>query len=333
MPLPACRWWCLSWLALLAPLARAEETIPAPDDSDLPNWAVERIEPMHQWVAGWVDDVSRSIDGYFGSDEYLKVENHSYLRLSEELVLRQRLSNDNDLGIRYKLQLPTTKKRLKLIIESDPEEGLGTLQDQASQEFRTGRFDGAKGSVIGLEKAGRQSKDEGWENRLSGGIKLRLPLDPYLRFTSERLWKLGQSPWRLEMDNRLSWFNSDGYSARTLFDLGRPLDERFYLRFLTQLQWQEHYDKLEFYQKGELNQLINPRSAMRYSLVALGQSAHHPQIDDYYLEALYRRDIHKGILFVDVAPSLHFPREVDFDPSWQIKLRLEVYFRGDIVRH
>ncbi|WKE66341.1 hypothetical protein PVT67_03570 [Gallaecimonas kandeliae] len=331
---PSLKRWLLWLILLLAAPALAEGGTDdqGDKDSDLPPWAIDKITPVVDTVSGWVNDVSRNIDSYFGSDDYLKVENHSYLRLSEELVLRQHRSDENDLGIRYKLQLPTTQERLKLIIESDPEEGLGTLEQQAAQDFRTGRFDGAKGAVIGLEGKGANDKTMGWENRLSGGIKLHLPVDPYVRFTNERLWQLGNSPWTLEVDNRLSWFNSKGYSARTLWDLGRPLNDKRFLRFVTQFQWQEDYDRLEFYQRAEYNQLLGRRSAMRYSAVLLGEGAHNPQIDDYYLEALYRRNIHHGFLYVDVAPSLHFPREVNFDPSWEIKLRLEIYFRGDIVR-
>lgn len=325
----------ITMLCLMLPVWAAEPSAAEQhdDDTDLPPWAVKRITPVYDWVSGWVDNVSRNIDGYFGSDDSLKVENHSYLRLSEELLLRQHRSNENDVALRYKLHIPTTRERLKLIIESDPEEGLGTLEQQARQDFRTGRFDGGKSSVIGLEKSDSVNKLEGWSNRLSGGIKLHMPLDPYLRFTNERLWQLGQSPWTLELNNRLSWFDSSGYSARTFVDVGRPLDENHYLRFLTQLQWQETYDYLEFYHKTEFYQRLNRRSVMRYSLGILGHGGHQPRADDYYLEALYRRDLHHGFLFLDVAPSLHFPKEAGFDPSWEIKLRLEVYFRGDIVHH
>ncbi|WP_417358634.1 hypothetical protein [Gallaecimonas pentaromativorans] len=335
---PACRFSGVSCVLFLLVLATSQVVWADEEDisedrqsTDLPGWAVERIDPVYNMVSGWVNSTSRNIDGFFGTDESLKVENHSYLRISQEFLLRQNRANDTDTGIRYRLQLPTTQERLKLIVESDPEETLGTLQQQAARDTRTGRFDGGQGAVIGLEKQEGEDKTVAWDNSFSGGVKLRLPPDPYLRFTSERLWQLGQSPWTLEFDGRLSWFNSDGFSARGLVDIGRHLDERHYLRFVSQVQWQEDYDHLEFYQRAEYNRIINRRSAIRYSAVVVGEGASDPRINDYFLETLYRRNIHKGFIFVDVAPSLHFPREVGFDPSWEVNLRLEVFFRGDII--
>ncbi|WVM93062.1 hypothetical protein ULG90_02590 [Halopseudomonas pachastrellae] len=58
--------------------------------------------------------------------------------------------------------------------------------------------------------------------------------------------KLGDGPWQLSNYNRASWFEDDGYSARTQWDIGRPLDSTRHLRFVSQLQWQEDYDTLEF---------------------------------------------------------------------------------------
>ncbi|WP_226911380.1 hypothetical protein [Gallaecimonas mangrovi] len=321
----------LAVLGVASSSAWGEEDNPD-KDSDLPDWAIKKIDPVYDLVSGWVDSTSRGIDGFFGSDESLKVDNHSYLRLSQEYILRQNLPDDEDLAVRYRLQLPTTEKRLKLIVESDPEETQGTLEQQAARDTRSGRFDGGQGAVIGLERQGKkEDKRQAWVNRFSGGVKLHLPPDPYVRYTAERLWQLGNSPWSLEFNGRLSWFNSDGYSARSLMDIGRPIDEKNNLRFVTQFQWQEDYDKLEFYQRAEWSQIINSRSAIRYSGVLVGQSAHNPRIDDYYVEAVYRRNIHKGLLFLDVSPGLHFPREADFDPSFQISVRIEIFFRGDIV--
>lgn len=303
-------------------------------DSDLPDWTVERIRPMHEGLSRWVDASSRNLDGFFGSDDESRaVRNTSYLRIGSDFEWVESEGFSTDPSIRFKLDLPTTKERLRLIIESEPEESRGTLSEQGSSRLRNDQTS-SDSTVIGLSRLSEKDKTRHWDTRVGAGVKFRLPLDPYLRLSTERLWNLGAGPWQLESYNRLSWFNSDGYSARSRWDIGKPLDSTRHLRFLTNIQWQEDEDTLELSEAVEINQRLSRRSAMRYAAVVVGNSASHPRINDYYLLAQYRRNLHKEILFADIIPELHFPREANFDPRWALSLRLEMYFSGNVIdRH
>ncbi|WP_375057188.1 hypothetical protein [Zobellella sp. DQSA1] len=316
---------CLAVLLAISP-----PVLGADDDTDLPRWAVERITPVHDAVSDWVTNSSRNIDGFFGTDDSLHAENGSYLRLSQELEWNESDHFTTETAARFRLDLPTTKDRLRLIIESDPEESQGTLSEQGSHRLRADQR-GTGSSVIGLNRLSGRDKTEQWDFRAGAGIKFRWPLDPYVRFTGERLWQL-DGPWQLESYNRASWFNEEGYSVRSKWDIGRPLDANHHLRFITNVQWQEEVDTLEYSEAVELNQILGKRSVMRYAAVVIGRSASDPRLHDYYLLTHYRRNLHREILFVDLIPELHFPREQDYDPQFGITLRLEVMFRGDLVR-
>ncbi len=319
----------LCWLGILTTVStnlHAEE-----EDSDLPEWAEERIEPFRESVGNWVDNTSRRIDGFFGTDEHMQVNNESYLRFGQEIDWMEGDGTRGDTTLRYRIDLPTSEDRLRLVIESDPEESQGTLEEQGSGRLANDQRD-RRSSTLGLDWLESRDKRENWSNRVGAGVRLRLPLDPYVRFTSERLWQLGEGPWQLESNNRVSWFNNEGYSARTRWDVGRPLSERRHLRFITTVQWREEEDKLEYSEVAEINHRINRRSALRYSAIAIGESASNPRMTNYYLQTRYRRDLHKGILFADVIPELHFPRDVSYDPRWAMTLRLEMYFQRKINR-
>ncbi|WP_190324441.1 hypothetical protein [Pseudomonas profundi] len=299
-------------------------------DSDLPDWTVERIDPLHDRLSRWVNNSSRSIDGFFGTDEHLAVRNRSYLRLSQEFEWEESEGIDNDTSIRFKLDLPTTKDRLRLIIESDPEETQGTLSEQQANRLGAEQ-PGSGNTILGLSQLGGDDKTIGWETSAGAGIKFRFPLDPYVRLTAERLWDVGEGPWQLESYNRASWFNSDGYRVRTRWDLGRPLDDTQHLRFITHVQWQEDEDTLEFSESIELNQILGKRSAIRYAGIVIGSSLSHTRVEDYVLLAQYRRNLHRNILFADIVPELRFPREANFAPRWGLVLRVEMFFRGEVV--
>ncbi|MGP9635015.1 hypothetical protein ACT3R7_18335 [Halomonas sp. AOP43-A1-21] len=318
---------CLGTLTLVTSQAYAEE-----ETSDLPDWAEEQVEPFRASVGNWVDNTSRNIDSFFGGEYYNNsVNNESYLRLGQEIDWMEGEGVGGDVSVRYRIDLPTTEERLRLVIESDPEESQGTLADQGSGRLYNDQRD-RRNSTFGLDWLESRDKRENWSNRIGAGVRLRLPLDPYVRFTSERLWDIGDGPWQLESFNRLSWFNNEGYSARTEWDIGRPLSENRHLRFITNVQWREEEDTLEYSEIAELNQRLNKRSALRYSAIAIGESVSNPRITNYYLQTRYRRDVHKGILFADVIPELHFQREVSYDPRWAMTLRLEMYFQREINR-
>lgn len=318
------------YLAVLLAFAAqlGAEEMEAEDDTDLPEWAIEKMTPMHGTVSDWVTNSSRSIDGFFGTDESLRVENNSFLRLSQEVDWSEQEGFGAETGVRFRLDMPTAKERLRFIIESDPEESEGTLDQQASNKIRSDQRS-LGSTILGLNKLSRKDKREAWSLRAGAGVKVRWPPDPYVRFTGERLWDLA-SPWQLESYNRTSWFNEEGYSARSKWDIGRPLDENHHLRFITNFQWQEEIDTLEYSEGVELNQLLGSRSVMRYAAVVVGRSASDPHLHDYYLYTQYRRNLHRDILFVDLTPELHFPREEDYDPQFSITLRVEMMFKGDL---
>lgn len=301
------------------------------DGSDLPKWAEDQVEPWHARIGNWVDSTSRDIDAFFGGKVSDSVRNDSYLRLGQEIDWMEGGGTSGEISLRYRIDLPTTEERLRLIIESDPEEAQGTLAEQGSGRLYNDQRDRSS-STLGLDWLESRDKREAWSHRLGGGIRLSMPINPYARFTSERLWDVGGGPWQLESFNRLSWFNNEGYSVRTTWDIGRPLSARRHLRFITTVQWREEEDTLEFSETAQLNKRLNDRSALRYSAIALGESASNPQMTNYYLQTRYRRDLHRGVLFGDIIPELHFQRDVDYDPRWAMTLRLEMYFQRAITR-
>lgn len=299
-------------------------------DSDLPLWVADKITPVHDRVTNWLDNSARNIDNFFGNDDSLTIENGSYLRFSQEFSWHERDDFGSDTALRLRLDLPTTEERLRILIESDPEEAQGTLAEQGANTARNNNDFNSDNFLIGLRRLSSRDKREDWRFDAGAGIKVKLPLDPYVRFSGERQWLMEDSPWVLDSWNRVSWFNKEGYSARSRWDLGRPLSDTQHLRFITNVQWQEEVDTLEYSEGIEFNQLLGTRSAIRYAAVAVGRSASSPKLHDYYLLSHYRRNLHKEILFVDFIPELHFPREQDYDAEFGVTLRLELLFRADL---
>lgn len=297
-------------------------------DSDLPQWLSDRITPVHYGLTTFVDNTSRSIDSFFGTDESQYADNKSFMRLSSELRLIEGRS-EADIGLRFKLDLPTTRRKLRLIIESDADEPLvATNQINANRFTEINQFD-AGNSILGLESGNERSPNESWRTRFGVGIKLRSPIDPYLRVTSTRQWDFEDSPWQSNFNGRVTYFNEEGYVTRASFDIGRPIAADRAFRLLTQVEWQQERDEVVYVQSAEINRILDQRSALRYAALLVGDTARSRDLYDRVLQVYYRRDIHKKFLFADIIPELHFPTEDGMKPFAALTLRLEMYFRGD----
>lgn len=300
-------------------------------DSDLPVWFQEHFEPVHYELTDFVDDTARGIDQFFGTEDSVFVENQSFLRVALDARL-QPGDSKLDPSIRFRVDLPTTKKRLRLIIESDIEEPLGRLSEQGVREVRGGeRFD-TNNSAVGLEQRSSKDPTQAWVQGLGLGVKFGTPIDPYVRYSALRQWNFSESKWQINSSSRVSQFNQRGLQVRTNFDLNRPLDNERTLRFQTYAEFEEMRDSTVFSQTAEINRVLDSRTALRYALIVVGDDQGEKTIKDYILQAYYRRDIHKNILFMDIIPEIHFPTEGNRDPYVALTFRLEAFFRGNFNR-
>lgn len=301
-------------------------------DTDLPLWLSERITPVHYELSQFVDSTSRGIDAFFGTEESQYVNNQSFLRLSNEVRLRKG-NSINDTGIRFKLDLPTTQQRLRLILESDANDPLGATRNTAlsnnNRLTQLRQFE-SNNSVFGLERVGNKNPAEGFVNRFGAGIRLRSSVDPYLRYTATRLWKFEDSPWQSNFTGRVTYFDKEGYVTRGVIDLGRQvINDQYYFRFISQSEWSQGRDEITYVNAAELNQRIDNRTLLKYAILFVGDTARSEDLYDRVLQFYLRRDIHKKILYADIVPEWHFPTETNTKPFASLTFRLEMYFKND----
>lgn len=315
------------------PPSEALPALGSEDRSDFPKWMVPQITAIHYGLSQFVDSTSRNIDRFFGTDDSLFVENQSFLRVRQSISATSGAVNDdvdNDLSVRFRLDLPTFKKRVSLLIESESEDVLDNAAGARADQFLDQRLN-SNSQSLGLEQRGTGNGVDRWKNSLGVGARIRSQIDPYVRLTSTRRFLFSQSAWELNSFNRLTYFDRRGYVARTAFDAAYPFNENQALRFVTQAEWQEQRSDTAFSQSVEFNQRLNARTGMRYSLIALGDTARSESIYDYVLQAYYRRDLHNSFIFADVVPELHFPQEAGLEPYVALILRLEILFRSNVT--
>jgi len=308
---------------LFAIVAVADEAAPAASSSspEEKSW-FEKYYPYERKVFGWVDNTARSVDSFFGSDDAWRVDNESWLRVTNDLSWEQHEGTSTSIRPRLKLDLPTASKRLHLLIENDSPEQR-TAAEEAVPSLRN--TDNERTTVFGLG-ADMDKWAPAWKKQLQAGVQVRLPLDPYVRFIAKRNWQLA-GPWEMNSYNRFAWFEHQGYSWKSELKVGEPLAPRWRLDYVTDLSWREDHDYLQFAESANFTHILSEHSAISYAAGVAGTGFNGPQISSYFLVANYRRDLYRRIVYFNVLPEFSFPREYDFNPHWAITLRLELYFQ------
>ncbi|MDX1670092.1 MAG: hypothetical protein R3194_11790, partial [Limnobacter sp.] len=255
------------------------------ETSDLPTWLTRKIEPVHYGLNEFVNNTSRGIDRFFGTDESLLVENQSFMKLSQTVRFASG-DTTTDTSLRFRLDLPTTKKKLRLVLESNVSELDPLLGRNNNTDRNTNNIDNSE-STLGLEQRGDKGDLGRWDGRVGAGVRLRSGLDPYVRYTASRRFEFDDSQWRAKSFNRINYFDRVGYQVRSNLDFNRPIDSKYSLRATTQVDWQQERGETSYIQSFELNHIIDQRNALRYAYLLLGDTAETPSLFDKVLQVYW----------------------------------------------
>lgn len=274
-------------------------------------------------VSSAVVIMGSKMDRYFAGEKYLDVENDTYLRLriAEKWLEAGRLQPEFDY--KFRLDLPGTKERYRLVLlfDEDNEQGLEERNRPSAAAVPTND----QSLFAGLL---RTITDEGgeWETKLSAGIKVRLPPDPFARVAAKRFVPLNED-WTFEVRSSMEWFHSSGFHGNLDFEFERLLADDYLFRATTLFDWREELDTLEFGQTFQIFHDLSERDAIVYQVGTFGTSLTYPRINTYYISADYRRRLYKDWFYMNIIPEQAFPREEEFDGVSSITLSFEIYFR------
>ncbi|MBL4608202.1 MAG: hypothetical protein JKY01_10300 [Pseudomonadales bacterium] len=291
----------------------------------LPAWrkGAYRLSDTRDNWSNRVDVFARGVDGFFAGEESLNELNKSYarLRLGGRWVESGEYQDESD--IKFRLHLPATKERYKLIIENDPEES-ESLDEKNRPSFIGNQESGRDSISAAIQRV--KMRGAHWKTSSRLGVKGGAPLDPFVRLTAQRRWSAAKE-WNIPYRFRLSYFHSDGYKAISTISFEKSLEHSLFFKAKTDIAWTQDRDTLETAQIFSIFQHLREDKGIDYKLGILGESASHHVINAYFLSAHYRKLIYKDWLYINVIPELNYPRERDYEAVASISMRLEVFFK------
>lgn len=315
-------------MALLFPLQLlgAEQSDPPEPYVVPPTQKSDRYDSMEDprnYLSGKITSFASNIDRFFGGDRHYQESNQTVIQLN--LTGGAGYGNDRnyDLGARINLRLPVTEGRLRLLLETDPEDNIipaaTPAQDNAAlrNKIVTPKSLAMAVRVVAAE-------ENVWNFNTDVGIKFPIPVKPFVRTRGSYATSAGE--WRLKAAESVYWFNTLGVGETTQLDLERVVSDSILFRSTTNATYLNDKKNFDLRQDLSFYHTLNDRTALLYQASAIGVSNPQVQVTDYVALLFYRYRLHKEWLFFELSPQLHFPREKNFHASPALSVRLAILF-------
>lgn len=282
------------------------------------------LDTPHEIISGGVESMAQGMDLFFADETVYTETTSSYARLSTQTNFNHQGDYSTTGDIRIKIDLKETKKKLKLLLESDTDRDLQTGTDTSTspgQQNETINFYAALQKEI--------SKKHDWQTKASLGIKLKVPLDPFIRIRAYKDFSV--AGWKIGFTETLFWFNSKGAGASSLLGMNHAITKELLFRSTTSALWTDFLDYHEIGQTFTLYHELSDRRAASYNIGSYGISQPRAHLVGYYASIGYRQRIHRDWLFIEVTPAITFDRENQFKSERSLMLKLEMVFGNKYV--
>jgi hypothetical protein len=279
--------------------------------------------PQAYWSTK-VTDFAQYLDSFFIDPRAFQETNESLVILGVNEVISRDNRPEFEVTGKARIALPYAKKYLHLLFESDPE----VATTRVDPKTGTPVVDPAVVAPKSFAAAVRFQKpvEERWHFSTDIGIKLRSPLNPFVRARGSL--SIPFDDWRTKLTETLFWFDSIGAGAGTQLDLETTLSDRVLFRSTTNATWLNEKQGFDLNQDFSLYQTLNNRAAVVYQISAAGVDYPSPQVTEYLAQIRVRYRLHRKWLFFEVDPQLHYPRETGYQMHPMLLLRLEMLFEN-----
>lgn len=278
-------------------------------------------------ISGGLEWLSKRIDVFFANENLYEESTGSFARLSGTMILGDggKKSFLGDLNIRA--VLPRTQKKLNLIIESDADKNLSNRPDQQNQPTPNEALSNTT-YYAGIQK--KIAPKSVWDVHTSVGIKLHIPLDPFVRLRMSREVLLQK--WKFHFTETLFHFHSRGNGHDATMEWDRALSKTDLFRIHSSATWWDDTDTYDLNQSFSVFHEFTERRAMSYSISVFGTNKPRMTADTYLLDLRYRQLLHKDWLFYEINPQILYRKENNFRAEHSVAIKLEMIFGQDHFR-
>ena len=293
------------------------------EDDRILDWLIEK---RNSW-SNDVGSLGRYIDGFLG-DETATRRNRSFVRVSAFGNWNEGADFAFDPRIKFRLDLPTTKERFKLVIESDDDndkiDGQRVRREDPASVDQT-----TDGGVSGFVRRVREVS--GFETRFDAGLRFRFPPQPFVRARADRDWQLDWS-WSTRSETEISYtIGGDELVFRQNGNLDWQITNVALMRARTEITWKQAPDNApqdawEFAEVLSYNRRMNDYAALVHAVGYVWESRPKFRTREYFTYLRWRQRLYEQWLFVEFTPGISWTRENNFNDSAYFEAGIEIIF-------
>lgn len=315
--------------SLMVQESQAEHTNMVSSTTSRPpgNW----LDTSLDWLIGQRNNWSqrlvatgRSIDGFLANSDSSQTLNRSYLKLSHTAVWRKSGVIENRPQARFKLDLPLTNQRFRLVVENEPAE-----EKAAEQRIRDATL---------TDKERKSSRTEGrlsvseffhrWKWRGEIGLRIDIPADPFVRIKAKRYWRWPayRDAGGTTFESSLFYTHIEHLGQKNSLTIDYPLSPSWLGRSYSEALWDDDDHRWAFVQSLSAFYTWDEKRLIENRIAWLGESRPAPRTTDYLYQFRYRQKLYKDWFFLQIVPEALWSREDHWDFSPSLSFGLEIVF-------
>lgn len=303
------------------PLLGAEQ---AAEQAQPPN-IFDSIDTPRDYLSGKIVSFATDIDRFFGNDRNYQESNKSVVQL--DLARATGYGGDRKLVLsaRANLNLPSTEKKLHLLIESNPDQNITGEPAPNQNTAINNQVSGPQSYGLALRYEKVKEELKALHISADAGLKFQgININPFMRARSS--YSIPFETWRLKAAESVYWFNTIGAGETTQVDLEHFLSEPVLFRATSNATWLNNKQNFDLRQDLSVYQTLNERTALLYQVSAIGVSNPQVELTEYVAQILYRYRLHREWIFFELNPQVIFPKVNNFNSSFALTMRLEMLF-------
>ena len=287
-------------------------------------FSIETLENSRQYLGSKLNAISTGmdlffVDSFFNDDDFEPHVNKSKMRISLQSFQEKGKKGSYSLDVKGTLSLPHTENKIKLLFESE--------EDDIEAAERVGSPIEAVNSQ-GYQAAFRFLLDASktWDIDFDTGIKLRTPLEPFVRLRGRR--QVHFIDWDMRFLQTFYWFQSIGAGETSRLEFIRNIGYDKWLSINTELNYRLDNAYFTFRHVYSLYHELTERSASAFRIGIKGNNEDRFKSSEYFIDWRYRRRAYDDWLFWEVKPQITFPEKRHFEVTPGILFKVEMLVNG-----
>lgn len=248
----------------------------------------------------------RWFDSQFGDSENFREEDVGG-KLSMSAAWNEFDKVEGRIRYRIKSDLPNLSTRWNAFFGKVEEDAfISNTETREESAFREGiRQQGQDEWLLGLGYSDRSGKNHGWD--YSVGVRLRTPIRSYVKARYRKAWRLNEKV-DLRFQQTVFWRDGTGFGTTTHIDTARALSERNVLRWELLGSVSESSIGTGWWAGSTWYHNRGDKRGISLLTFVRGETGTEVPLHEYGFELTWRRRIAREWLWINVGPTLTWPR-------------------------